>query len=68
MSVLLLDFEYFIEKSSTSQLKFRFPFSEDSYSYQEVELLVPKVPKSTAIGHFDDLSPLEFGNYTNNDI
>ena len=50
MSVLLSDFEYFIEKSSVSQLEFGFPFSVCPNSCREVELLAPKVPISCHVG------------------
>ena len=49
MSVLLLIFEYFIEKSFTSQLEFGFPFLEDPNSCQEAKLLAPKVPKNATM-------------------
>ena len=49
ISVLLLDSEYFIEKSLTSRLEFGFPLLEDPNSCREVELLVLKVPKSVAM-------------------
>ena len=49
ISVLLSDFEYFIEKSLTSRLEFGFRFLEDPNSYPKVKFLAPKVPKSVAM-------------------
>ena len=49
MSVLLSDFEYFIEKMFGHRHEFGFPFLVYPNSCQEAELLVPKLSKSAAL-------------------
>ena len=65
ITILLLDFEYFIKKRLASRLEFGFPFSKDLNSCREIKLLVPKV---LPCKHLGGLSLLEFGHYTNNEI